>query len=439
MIDRTFDRSRIGEILRISLARGVQNPSAMVGYSPLDADEELRPGSQIKPNLILERPLADGGMGSVWIARQISLGIPVAVKFLRGSLVAHPVARTRFRREAAAAARIRSPHVVQILDYDVTPSGRPYIVMELLEGETLGARLMRRGTLDVEATLSVTKQICLALARAHDVGIVHRDIKPENLFLLEGADELFVKILDFGVAKDVTAHTMTTAQAIIGTPQFMAPEQMAGLDIGPEADVWSIGVVAYCCVTGKLPFDGQTFVGMAAALEKGLKMVPPSKLDPLVPTPFEDWLGRALEPDPSRRLPHARALLEAIEASLPKRSPAPSSQAAVHGTVPAYELAPTVRIDKRRAVARRKKLLQGAGAAVFGISISAGIWVAQRPADLLPDAVHEAKREPPAAALAPRAAATADPQVAQPTAASASTTSTASSASVSLTARPSNR
>ena len=347
------------------------------------ADDRVQPGALLKPNIRLSHPLADGGMGCVWVAEHLGLGAPVAVKFLHGALARNPEAVSRFRREAASAARIRSPHVVQILDYDVTSSGVPYIVMELLEGETLGARLARRGRLGCEETLSLVKQVARALARAHELGIVHRDIKPENIFLVRDDEEPFAKILDFGVAKDLTVSGSMSSGAVVGTPQFMAPEQMAGMDVGAGADVWALGVVAYACITGRLPFASETFYGMAAAIEKGVQLLPISHFDADVPPSIDAWLVQALEPDPRRRFANARAMLEAIE----RMTHRPLSDFRMRSAPPRPEpagrtLPPTVRIDKRR-LSRRVRRVAGLLAQVllatfFGLLFVTGIGLRAR-------------------------------------------------------------
>jgi len=159
----------------------------------------LREGTVIAGKYRLERPLARGGMGAVWVARHLQLDEQVAVKFMDISLPSAADARVRFEREAKSAARIRSPHVVQILDHGVDGE-IPYIVMELLEGEHLGTRLKREGRLSLAAAAAITEQVTKALHRAHKAGIIHRDLKPANVFLARvDDDDEIVKILDFGI------------------------------------------------------------------------------------------------------------------------------------------------------------------------------------------------------------------------------------------------
>ncbi|NUO50647.1 MAG: serine/threonine protein kinase [Polyangiaceae bacterium] len=271
-------------------------------------------GSQLR----LLRPLGTGGMGSVWVAEHLGLKMPVAVKFLREQYLGYPQAIARLRREAAAAARIRSPHVVQIFDLQVTDDGVPYIVMELLEGESLEEHLDRNGPLSLETTAEIVRQVGAAVAKAHDLGIVHRDIKPDNVFLVETERELFVKVLDFGVALDLAERCdrLTVTGAVVGTPHFMSPEQMIGGEtIGPASAVWTLGVVAYRCLTDSLPYDGDSVAAIAIAVDRGPPS-PPSAIVPAIPGPVDDWMMVALEPNPSGRFPDARAMLVAFEEAL---------------------------------------------------------------------------------------------------------------------------
>ncbi|WP_437793101.1 serine/threonine-protein kinase [Sorangium sp. So ce693] len=276
------------------------------------------PGMHVGSQLRLIRALGQGGMGSVWLAEHVALRTHVAVKFLRDMYMDHPLAIVRLHREAEAAARIQSPHVVRVFDVSFTDQGVPYIVMEHLEGQTLQDLVERRRRLSLEETVSILRQLCAALARAHEAGIVHRDIKPENIFLVEGEREPFVKVLDFGIAKDTAdeAERLTVTGAILGTPHFMSPEQMAGgARVGPHSDLWALGVVAYFCLTGQIPFGGATVAAVAVAIDRG-PPPPPSRLAPEVPPAIDAWVLSLLEPDPARRARSARAVLDALDAAV---------------------------------------------------------------------------------------------------------------------------
>jgi serine/threonine-protein kinase len=281
-----------------------------------DQRATLAPGSIGAPNVRLIRKIAEGGMGSVWEGEHLSLKTPVAVKFVLGELEDNEEALARFAREATATARIRSPHVVQVFDHGKNEEGVPYMVMELLEGEDLEARLEREVRLPVSVAVQVVLQAAKAMAKAHDLGIVHRDIKPANVFLTDLEGEIFVKLLDFGIAKlsqtDPSRMSMTQTGAVIGTPYFMAPEQMTSAkDAGPASDVWSLGVIAYKCITGRLPYESDTLPGLAMAIERGT-VVPATSIVPDLPAGIDEWFQRALAKDPAARFATVRDMAEEL-------------------------------------------------------------------------------------------------------------------------------
>ncbi len=273
----------------------------------------------------LVRLIGRGGMGTVWDARHVSLGTRVAIKFIDVEYTDSQEARTRFDNEARAAATIQSKHAIQIFDHGVTDDGKPYIVMELLQGEALDARLERLHRLPLAETARILRQVCRALGRAHERGIVHRDLKPENIFLVRTPDDddEIAKVLDFGIAKfkkmdgqsgvsgsGVTSSTKTGA--VLGTPFYMAPEQARGLrDIDHRVDLWAIGVIAYKCVCGVLPFQGVSVGDLLVKICTTPAPVP-SKLAPNVGAAFDAWFLRALEKEPARRFQTALELTEAL-------------------------------------------------------------------------------------------------------------------------------
>ena len=254
--------------------------------------------------------LGHGGMGSVWLASHKTLRSPVAIKLMDPAIAANPDALARFLREARAAATLRSPHVVQILDHGVD-GDTPYIAMEVLEGESVADRLRRLGALPPAVTARILTHVARAMARAHEAGIVHRDLKPHNIFLVENDDEEMAKVLDFGIAKttldglgpSVVAETRTGA--LMGTLHYMSPEQAEGVkSVDFRTDIWAMGVIAFECLLGRRPFEGETIGTLV--LELCSRPLPiPSQFGP-VPAGFDAWFARVCARDPAARFASAR-------------------------------------------------------------------------------------------------------------------------------------
>jgi len=265
------------------------------------------------------RRIGRGGMGSVWEGRHASLGTKVAIKFIDKEHAESEEARSRFVTEARAAASIETRHAIRIFDHGMTDEGRPYIVMEMLVGEALDARIERLGQVSLQETARVLGQVCRALQRAHDAGIIHRDLKPENIFLVRAPDDddETAKVLDFGIAKimgppgeSLTSSTKTGA--VLGTPYYMSPEQARGLkNLDYRSDLWSLGVIAYRCVIGQLPFEGES---VGDLLVKICTSPPPkpSTTMPGLPPSFDAWFERALAREPADRFTSASELGEAL-------------------------------------------------------------------------------------------------------------------------------
>ena len=275
----------------------------------------MTPGDRIGTNLELLRPAASGGMGAVWVARHHGLETEVAVKVLHADVALNPAAVERFRREAALAANVKSPHIVQQLDVGVTELGAPYIVMELLNGEDLQVRLERERTLAPADIGEIVRHSCRALEAAHTAGVIHRDIKPGNLFLVENAGAIFVKVLDFGIAKTIEplAAALTQEGMSIGTPAYMSPEQLfAKPSIDGRSDLWSLAAVAYEGLTGSVPFAGDSLAALGVSISLGA--VPrPSVRAPSLGTAYDAWFMRAFAQNPDDRFPNARAFADAFE------------------------------------------------------------------------------------------------------------------------------
>jgi eukaryotic-like serine/threonine-protein kinase len=270
------------------------------------------PGTVIGSNVRLKRLIGQGGMGSVWVGEHAALETEVAVKFMSAEIATKPEAVARFKREATAAAQLKSPHVVQVFDHGVTPHGMPFIVMELLEGEDVGKRVGRLGHLPVAEVATIVTQACKALGKAHARGIVHRDIKPDNIFLVDSEGEMFVKLLDFGIAKRVedAALHMTGTGTMVGTPYFMSPEQvMSAKDADYRADLWSLAVVAYNALTGRIPFFAETLGALCVAIHSGYH-APVTRDRPDLPAALDGWFRRALARDPAARFASARQMAQ---------------------------------------------------------------------------------------------------------------------------------
>lgn len=281
---------------------------------------EAHAGMMVTPSVRLVRPLGEGGMGAVWVADHLALRTQVVVKFIASGLKDSKEATERFSREAAAAAQVKSPHVVQTFDHGFTPDGIPYIVMELLEGRDLGAFLDTEGRCSPQLVVEIIAQLARALDRAHERGIIHRDIKPGNLFLCDGGrGEVFVKLLDFGIAKGVDVPIVdsgTKTGAMIGSPFYMSPEQILGSkSLDHRSDLWSVGVVAYEALTGLKPFDAETMGGLAIKIHSEPLPLPSTKLPGLSPA-VDAWFHRACARAVTDRFGSAKEMAESLAAAL---------------------------------------------------------------------------------------------------------------------------
>jgi predicted Ser/Thr protein kinase len=251
----------------------------------------------------------------------VSLGTRVAVKFIEAEYIESPEARSRFENEARAAAKLRSKHVVEVYDHGVTDDGRPFIVMEYLQGEPLDKRLDRVGRMTAKETARIILQVCRALAKAHAASIVHRDLKPENVFLVwddeDGAD--VAKVVDFGIAKftdnAASVSSATRTGSVLGTPYYMSPEQARGLrSVDFRSDLWSVGVITYRCIVGSLPFDGEAVGDLLVKLCTAPIPVPSQIAPEAVPPGFDAWFAKALSREPEGRFRTALELAESLGA-----------------------------------------------------------------------------------------------------------------------------
>jgi serine/threonine-protein kinase len=286
----------------------------------------------------LQSLVAVGGMGQVWRALDARLQRLVAVKVLGGGVTGDPTFRTRFRAEAQHAAVLNHPNIAAVHDYgeDADGDGGPvaWLVMELVDGEPLSALIARSGRLDVRQTLDIAGQTAAALAAAHAAGVVHRDVKPANLLVRRDG---VVKITDFGIAWSASSAPITRTGQVVGTANYVSPEQVEGAKATPASDVYALGLVMHECLTGVRAFDGESAVQIAL---KHVRDAPPP-LPPDVPEPVRALVARATAKDPALRLPDGAALLDAVDAvlaagSAPVRETAPIGA----GTVPPLPAAP---------------------------------------------------------------------------------------------------
>ena len=290
------------------------------------------PGEKVTDRVELVRPLGEGSMGEIWVGRHLTLQTDVAVKFMSASSLEHEGAAARFRVEAAAAARIKSPHVVRVFDHGETPDGTAFIVMELLEGRSLQERLDAEGPLSPELVHDVLRQVALALDEAHDKEIVHRDVKPQNIVLTEHrSGDVFVKLVDFGSAKlprgldPATGERLTQPGMLIGTPGYVSRDLVEDAQaVDARADLWALGVVAYKCLTGELPFRGEELEDLARAIQEG-RFTRPSRRRPDLPKALDDWFAMVFAHDASRRPDTASSLARSFQEALSRPDPAPAT------------------------------------------------------------------------------------------------------------------
>jgi serine/threonine protein kinase len=278
-----------------------------------------QPGEVLAGKYRVERVLGIGGMGVVVAAMHLELDERVAVKFLAPNMPAQPDAIARFVREAKAAIKIRSDHVVRVLDSGKLDSGAPYIVMEYLDGLDLHAVLEAEGPLSVDLAVDYVIQACDAIGAAHALGIIHRDLKPGNLFLTKRSDGSgLVKVLDFGISKVMSGSAisapagLTTTTTIMGTPAFMSPEQLRSTrHVDARADIWSMGTILFALLTGEPPYAGESTADIAAKI---IRDPPPPlrALRPDAPEGLEQVIACCLEKDPDARYSGIAELAEAL-------------------------------------------------------------------------------------------------------------------------------
>jgi serine/threonine protein kinase len=283
----------------------------------------LGAGTVIDGRYEILAPLAEGGMGAVFLARRCLLGDEVAIKIVRAESAKDRGARERFLRESRASAQLRHPNIVSILDYNLDAEGRPYLVMELLNGRSLRQELAARGSLPLHEVQSIIVPLCGALQLAHEQGILHRDLKPANIVAHDfGGGTKTHKIVDFGLVRDISSDStrLTAAHEFLGTFTYAAPEQVVGGDMDARSDQYSLAAVTYELLTGRPPFDAPDPAQLVTALLMSA-LIAPSLLRPDLPKWVDVVLGRALAKSATDRYDSMSAFATALQSGSAQNRP----------------------------------------------------------------------------------------------------------------------
>jgi len=275
----------------------------------------LGPGARVA-GFVVDEARFEGGFAVVYRAHEAATGVPVALKVLRPHLAASRTMAERFAREATMLAQLSHPQIVRYLGAGVLDSGQPFIAMEWLEGHDLAVELKRRGPLALAEAVAVLSDLCDALGAAHALGLVHRDLKPQNVMVLPRGDWFAIKLVDFGIAKQLDLGGgdvgSTSSSVLLGTPANMAPEQILGLAVDARTDVYALGLLAFQLVCGKPAYSGQTFV----EIEELHLSAPPPRASDLAPVPpaFDALVARCLRKSPAERFASAADFMAAARA-----------------------------------------------------------------------------------------------------------------------------
>ena len=301
-VDYPVALARIQTHLRTTQALRVEAATASEPRSPAQAV----PGTVLGGRYRLDQPIGGGSFGTVFRALHLELKRDVAVKILATSAGTDPEALARFRREGDSACRVQHPNAVAVFDFAVNPGGVAYLVMELLEGQSLEKELEERGPLSAVRAAEIAIPVCSALAAAHAAGVVHRDIKPSNVFLHRSLQGEVPKILDFGIAKlaaeAAIGQSLTVDGSLLGTPAYMAPERFRRGPYGPSSDIYSVGAMVYEMLSGRLPFIPSTADPLALVAMQAEEDPPPLRVRrPEIPLPLERVVFQALARNPAAR------------------------------------------------------------------------------------------------------------------------------------------
>jgi serine/threonine-protein kinase len=336
-------------------------------------------GSVIAERYHVLRKLGEGGMGQVYLAEHVKMGRQSAVKVMHPTMVQDPDAIGRFNREAANASRIDHANVAGIYDFGETPEGLVYLAMQYVEGETLTEIVRERGALPPHRAAEIARQAAEGLHAAHAMGIVHRDLKPDNIMVTKDGDGLdCVKVVDFGIAKaaGVKSQKVTRTGTVIGTPEYMSPEQLAGEEVDGRSDLYSLALVAFNMLTGDLPFPAETTqTAMIMRLTEKPRSLAQMKPEVAWPSQVQAVMSKALEREASQRYASTRefgrALHMAIE-KMPASAPIAARGVSVTGAVP--EPATTVVAATSPAVMKRSLMIAAGVVGLLG-ALTGGVLV----------------------------------------------------------------
>jgi len=349
---------------------GLKYPSdqdqCFVDGAALEDMEDPWIGVTLGGRYLVEDPIGEGGMATVYRARHTLVDRPVAVKIMSRSMARNESLRERFRREAKNAAALAHPNIIEIYDYGETPkgdgetSGAVFLVMELLDGASL-ADFIAEGPMDPGKVATLGLQIAQGLARAHDFDVIHRDLKPENIFVVNaGGGRVLVKLLDFGIARSMHDTRLTNAGEIFGTPQYMAPERITSIDAGPAADLYALGVILFEMLCGRLPFEADE---LTAFFIKHMQEPPPkpSEIVPQCPRRLEELILKLLAKKPEQRPVDAHQVIKELQALVPQGGTAVAPPAATPSRpIAAPTLPPTTLERWARRTAIFDEMLQRA-------------------------------------------------------------------------------